>query len=762
MDTERFRAFVYPITFTGRVGSLCSLSQEAGSVDAAIDTTNEESLSLNLFLIVVKEERYLGRIDADSKITGEMLYAGDVTRTGLCYGALVHSPFSHARIRGIDTEAILALPGVLTVLTGADLKGRTFGRQVRDIPPLADKEVRYVGERVAVVVAETRELAEQAAAQVQVNYAPLENIVDFDRALDPGALHVHETPWAYPGAVVTQSDPPNLQSRIIMTHGEDIEKAWAHSAIKVDAVYTTPASHHGYLEPQASIAERGPDGRLHFWVCTKAPYRLRQSLATYFGRDEADIVLHPVAVGGDFGGKGAPVDAVLCGELAQRVARPVRIVLRYNEDLVTTETRHASKIRIRLGCDPQGQLTVLDMDALFNGGAYAGYKPVPTAELVGVRHAAAGYRIPSMRVLSSIVYTHLIPAGHMRAPGSPQITFAIESALDELARQGGWDPFAFRAQNLLNPEDPDAWGHKPIELRVRPTFDAAWESIKPPGTVPIPQGWRYGRGVAIADHPTSAGQLSMRLVPTTGGVTCQVPFPETGTGSHTVVQRLLAQALNRDPTTIAVQQVSTTELPFDQGIGGSRLTGGISLAIRELVEAYQARGQQEAVTVSWSPSEMPYVTSFCVQIAEVAVDPETGQVRVLRLTSAVDVAEIVNPIAHQMQIEGGMAMGYGFAVMEDLVLSEGQVTAANLGEFKIPSPRDVPPFCVILVAGGQGLGAGNVKAIGELSNCPTGGAIANAVADAIGVRLRSLPITAENVWRALKEGGREHAPDISA
>ncbi|MBX5468104.1 MAG: xanthine dehydrogenase family protein molybdopterin-binding subunit [Firmicutes bacterium] len=689
----------------------------------------------------------MARIDAPAKVAGTMAFTADVRRPGLCYAAVVRSPYPHARIRLIDAASARRLDGVVAVVTGRDLPDRTYGRAVRDIPALAKEEVRYVGERVVAVVAETRAAAERAASRVRIEYDPQPAVLDPESALADDAPRVHAQAWAYPGAVVGPDDPPNLQSRVHLTFGGSVEEGLQKAAAIVDAVYTTPAGQHGYLEPQACLAEIDREGRMHLWIPNKSPYRLREQLAAYFDVDPALIEIHPVAIGGDFGGKGSPMDAPLCLELARLVGRPVLLQLRYNEDLTATESRHAGRIRVRVGADVQGRLTALAVDALFNGGAYAGYKPAKTAELLGVREAGGAYRIPALELTARIAYTHTLPGGHMRSPGSPQVVFAVESALDELAAALGIDPVELRRRNLLTTGEVDAHGIQAVEHRGHKTLEAALAALRPR---PVPAGWRYGRGIAIYNRATFPGSTSLRLTREADGrVTVVIPLPETGTGSHTVVQRTVAQALGIPEASVTVVQGSTRELPYDDGVGGSRVTAAIGVAVAQALEAWAAQGHTGTVEVVVRPEGVPRVTSYCVEVAQVAVDPETGQVAVLELLAAVDVAQIVNPLAHQIQLEGGLAMGYGFSVMEDLAVREGQVTAATLGDFKIPSAQDVPPLQVVLVPGGQGLGFGNTKGVGELTNVPTAAAIANAVAQAVGVRIRDLPISAERVYQHL-------------
>jgi len=686
----------------------------------------------------------VSRVDAVDKLTGRAIYAGDVDLPGLCHVAVVRSPLPHARIGRIGTDQARALAGVVGVFTGRDLGHLRYGRRVRDVAVLAVDETRFVGERLAAVVAETRIAAERAAALVAVDLEELPAALDAETALLPGAPAVHEAAWRYAGAVASEADPPNLQS--LVRHGDvdETERALAASAHVVDRTYTFAAGHQGYLEPQACAAMMGADGRVHVWMANKSPYRLRAQIAECLDLDPDVIEVHAVAVGGDFGGKGSPMDAPLCVELSRRTGRPVRLVLRYDEDLTSANPRHSGRIRVRLGCGLSGELTALRAEALCDGGAYAGFKPIPTVSLHGLEVLGSSYRIPAAAVEVRIAYTHTVPRGHMRAPGGPEAVFAFESALDELAVEAGLDPVEMRRRNLLRSGETSPWGATFAEVRGLETLEAATAAVR---TLRAPPGWRLGRGIALYDRPTRPGRSSLRLRQAGAGtgIVAETALPEQGGGSHTVVREGLARLLGVEPDQVEVRQVSTAELPPDDGVGGSRVTAALSVAVAQAAAAFE-EADREPVTVVVEPANVPPVTSFCVQIAQVAVDPGSGQVRVLEVVTAADVAAVVNPAAHLMQLEGGAAMGFGLACLEDLLIREGRVWAAGLGEFRIPGPADVPDWRTVLVEGGRGIGALDVKAVGELANVPTAAAIANAVAGAVGVRVRDLPITAEKVW----------------
>lgn len=688
---------------------------------------------------------------ARDKATGTIRYSADIDAPAALEVALVRSAVPHAEVKVVRTEAALAAAGVIAVVTADDLPPALAGRRVRDMPLLAREVVRFVGEPVAAVLAHSRRAAESAARLVDVDYRDLPAVIDPEAALGDETPLVHAAPWTYPGAVITAESGPNLQSVVTSGDRDRVARALAQAATVVVGSYRTPAGHQGYLEPLTWLAWPANQGIIRLRATTKSPYRLRDQIVACLDLHPDVLQVEPVPLGGDFGGKGGVVEASLCVALARLVGQPVRLTLRSEEDLTATDARHPAVIRVRVGCDGDGRLLGLDFDAIFDGGAYAAAKPIPSVNLHGALECALGYRLPCYFQRSRVAYTNTLPKGHMRAPGSPQTVFAIESALDELAAKAGLSPVELRRRNLLHTGEPDAYGHVWPEARGVETLNAAIAALSP-GT-DAPPNWSAGTGVAVYARPTptpAATSLSLARLPD-GRLALGVAIPETGTGSHAVARNQLAGALRIDPDLVVVQQLPTTELPGDPGVGASRVTVGLTRAVAELAAAWLVSPQQDKVVIELPSATDAPTLSYCAQVAEVAVDRETGQVRIRELVSAVDVAGIVNPRAHQMQVDGGAVMGLGFACYEDLLEEDGQVWAANLSEFKLPTAADVPALRTILVDGGLGIGPANVKAVGELTNVPVAAAVANAVADATGIRVRQLPITAERVYWEIQQ-----------
>ena len=510
------------------------------------------------------------RVEGELKVRGHLLYADDLTLPGLLQVAVVRSPYPHARIVGINVATAEKLPGVRLVLTGADVAAIRYGRAVRDVPILAVDKVRFVGEMVVAAVAESRQIAEEAAVLVDVEYEPLSAAGDPLEALRPDAPAVHEEPWAYAGAARGQAEPVNLMGRATAAHGGDIDAALAAADRVFEHTFRTQAQHHGYLEPHSCTVMVDADGRISVWSCNKSPYRLREQLNAAFGIPIEQITLHTPAVGGDFGGKGSPMDVPLCLELARRTGQPVRMTMRYAEELMAAAPRHASVIKVRVGVSFSGRLQALDAHAVFNGGAYGGFRPSVN---FGAR-AASSYKIPTISVVSERVYTNQVPGGNARAPGAPQFTFAVESMLDMVARELGIEPATFRRNNLLRQGEASPFGDAWPEVRALETLDLAERAYRSASPKDAPRTVRFGRGIALYDratHPAQRSSIRLRLQ-SDGTIEAQVPVMETGTGSHTVVRRVVAEGLDLPLEQVTIRYVDTAHLPYDSGVGGSRVT----------------------------------------------------------------------------------------------------------------------------------------------------------------------------------------------
>jgi CO/xanthine dehydrogenase Mo-binding subunit len=714
----------------------------------------------------------IARLDGIEKVSGTTRYSADVDLPGLVWGKVLRSPLPHARIVRIDAAKARAVPGVLAVLTARDLPDVLVGRRMFDMPVLARDRVRFIGEKVAVAAALDPDLAEEALALVEVEYEDLPAVVDAAAAIEEGAPLVHENPGAYEGAP-PERPHPNVQSVLRFALG-DVEAGFREADRTFEHTFHTQLAHHGYLEPHAGVVAIDDDRRVQVWASNKMPYRLKELLAHALQLPKGQIRVNLTAIGGDFGGKGSLMDLPLAYHLARVTGRPVKMVMRYTEELMAGNPRHPSIITLRTGVMKDGRIVARRVRALFNSGAYAAFKPAPSVNLGGAGMGAGVYRIPNLSIESLCVYTHSIPCGHARSPGEPQMVFAGESHMDMIAKELGLDPAEFRRRNLLADGDRLANGHHLEHVRAKETLEAALEASDWSREKPGP--W-IGRGMAMTHRHIGVGFTNAHVrLETKGTVTLVIGLPDTGTGAHLVLRQVVAEVLGLSLHEVQVELATTDVFETDSGVGGSRVThtGGQAAyrAAEELKEQIRAEAEKigtpgasfatiaQAAARDGRTLEASYfydakahtdVTSFTAQVAEVAVDPQTGQVTVRRFTTAHDVGTIINPLGHQGQIEGGLVQGLGFALSEELGSEGGRISTLSLGDVKLPTVADIPPLTTVLLEDPVGPGPFRAKAIGEGSISAVAPAIANAVADACGVRILDLPITAEKVYFALKE-----------
>ena len=745
------------------------------------------------------------RGEGPEKVTGKSVYAADVSLPGMLWGKALRSPFPHARIVSIDTKQAKAVPGVHAVITAADLPDSLVGRRLRDLPVLARDVVRFVGEKVAAVAADTQEAVEEALLLIDVEYEELPPVFDAHEAMADDAPTLHPDMSRYEGLPQPESDINNVFAHISWGQG-DVERGFAESDLVFEHTFNAQLMHQAYIEPHACVVSVEPAGpetveghRVQVWVNNKDPYALRGQLAAVWGMDEERIVLHPCSIGGDFGGKGSFMDVPLCYYLSLHSGRPVKMVMDYIQELMAANPRHPATMTIRSGVKRDGTLVARQARVVFDSGAYGAFKP--TVYLRGADHLCGVYRIPHARIDSYMVYTNNVPKGHMRSPAKPQVVFAVESHTDLIARELGMDPYQFRQKNLLREGDASPVGHVWQDIRAEETLRRAadavgWDVTKP--AKPAKAGLLTGRGLAITDLSQGVGRFAAKVsINASGRPTLHMAFWDTGTGSHTVLRQMVAQELSVPVDEVDIELLDTSEMPFSSGSGGTRVTYTAGQAVVGAARELRRQIIREAAPLLDSPeedvtlqsgrvvvgpsplrpayyrtinigevvahvgdgtiiaeiefaSEPPDITSFCAQAAEVEVDPETGQITVNRFITAHDVGAILNPLMHQGQIEGGVIQGLGYALMEELQTEDGHISTLSFGDYKIPTSADIPELVTVLVEGNNGPAPYRSKGIGESANIPVAAAIANAVTDAIGTPVPSLPLTAEKVLRAIR------------
>jgi CO/xanthine dehydrogenase Mo-binding subunit len=728
------------------------------------------------------------RVEGQEKVTGALRYTADVSLPGALWGRALRSPYPHARIVRMDTSRAQQVPGVHAVLTGADVRGIRYGRRLFDVPVLAEERVRFVGERVAAVAAEERHAAEEALALIEVEYEDLPAVFDPLAALQEDAPLLHPEVNSYHGLPKPLEHPSNAFVRDTWSKG-NIDEGFNMADVTVDNTFTVPRQHQAYLEPHSCLVWIDEQGRVQVWASSKVPYQVKEQLSVALKLPKERIRLNPVAIGGDYGGKGSPMDIPLAYFLAVHSGRPVKMVMDYVEEFTAGNPRHAAIIQLKTGVKRDGTIVAHQARVFFDSGAYGGFKPVPTVNLGGAAKAAGPYKIPHVHIESVQVYTNTIPGGFMRAPGEPQAVFAIESHIDCIARQLGQDPVDFRLQNLLVDGDETPIGNRYQGIRAKQTLEA----VVTAAGYRTPKGPHIGRGVAMGERPPAGGEshAAVTLNPD-GSVLVHTSIFEPGTGTYTMLRQIVAEELHLPLSGIQVQVWDTDAVPFDTGVGGSRVTRiAGQAAFRAAREVTREVRMVAAELLAWPEESLilhgaevirqdtgashPWaallqrwgrpavgrgavqdmspspVTSFTAQVADVAVDPETGAVRLLRFTTAHDVGTVLNPMDHQGQIDGAVMQGIGYALSEELGVDDGRVTSVSFGDYKIPNMQDIPALHTVILESASGPGPYNARGIGENPSGAVAPAIANAVADAVGVRIMDLPITAEKVYRALAD-----------
>jgi len=734
----------------------------------------------------------LPRVEGKEKVSGQALYTADRRLHGMIWGKVLRSPFPHARIVKIDTSRARSYPGVLALLTAADLPDVLVGRRLRDMPILARERVRFVGEKVAVVAAEEPGVAEEAASLIEVEYEELPAVFDPVAAMQEGAPILHERLASYANLPQPAPKIPNVHSELHYAIG-DLEEGLQKAEYIFEHTFKTQLVHHGYLEPYAAMVAIDSSDRVQVWATNKMPYLLRGHLADAIGVAEEKIIIHLSPIGGDFGGKGALMDIPLCYFIARRTGRPVRMVMSYGEELMASNPRHPSVITLKSGVTGEGKLCARQVRAIFNSGAYGAFKPTVHVNLAGAGNGAGAYFIPNVVIHSCSVYTNSVPCGHMRAPGEPQVIFAVESHMDMIAHELGMNPLELRRRNLLKDGDLLPTKEHVEHVRARATLEAAIRAShwgKPKRRPNI------GRGIALSHRHVGQGQSHAEVaLERDGRVSLLTTIPDTGTGSHTILAQIVAETLTLPLDQVRVVVGNTDAFPFDAGAGGSRVThvaGQAALmaaqgtkeelvkkaaellrvpvkkvilqrgylrasgqpkrkiSLKDLARRLAKSGAEVRVRRQYNAKGHGGITCFVAQVAEVEVEPETGRVKVLKIVTAQDVGTILNPLSHQGQIEGGIIQGLGFSLIEELQSEEGRITTLSLGDFKLPNIQDIPEIKTILVQDPVGPAPFQGKSIGEHSISPVTPAIANALFDAVGVRVTELPITAEKVYLALQ------------
>jgi len=736
--------------------------------------------------------------DGLDKVTGRTRYLHDLELPRLAHGKILRTRLPHARIVRLDTNRARALPGVLAVLTAEDVEQRPFGF-AKDQLALKRGKVRCIRDEIAAVVAETPELAEEALALIDVEYAELPAVFDPLKALEPGAPLVHE-----------ELATNRHRLRYQFTHG-DVDQALAEAAVVVEGTYrlnfVTPAC----MGTMVALADWDHAGNLTMWTTTQVPFLYQRDLgdALGVGGDRVRVLQPPV--GGNFG-RGLdvyPID-VIAALLARAARRPVKVEFDRVEEFVACPTREPCAIRLRTAADRDGRLLAREGHVTIDGGAYTSWGS--TTPYVMLSTVAGLYRVPNVRFDTTIAYTNNPYSGSMRGYGNPESTFAVESQMDDLADRLGIDRLELRRLNASQPGDVNPQGFVLTSFAMRECLEAAAEEIaKDPPT--IATGWKRGVGYAGMFHVGGGARIyrsdgcgAIVKLDDFGKVTLITGASEIGQGSETVLAMIVAETLGVPLERVDVINSDTSVRPWDVGTHASRTTFVAGNAARLAAEKVrtqlldmaaaqfdepaaalgvkggwvffrrdpQRRLQYEAVARAGHfreggcvlvaeafydpPTTMldkdfqgnvsaAYTSAF--QAVLVDVDPESGRVVVRKVVSAHDVGRALNPAAAEGQVHGGVHMGLGYALSEKLVIEQGQVLTQTFMDYAMFKADDMPEIVVRLIESIDAEGPFGAKGLGKSGVIPVAAAVRNAIKDAIGVRFNELPITPERVRAAV-------------
>ncbi len=740
--------------------------------------------------------------DAAEKVSGEALFGADVMFPDMLHGAVLMSDRAHAVIKRIDTSRALALPGVQAVITGEDLPDIRFGTRDEGYV-LARGKVTCAGQRVAAVAAEDPDTAQEAAALIKVEYEDLPLFLDPEEAARPDAPAIF--PWADTSFVSDERFGPNVFVRQVHQQG-DVERGLAQADYVFEDVFETGRFHQCYLEPHVAVARVDAGGMINVWTTTQGHFRIRDETAQVLGIPLARLDVYATQIGGGFGGKNPITVEPICVALAQRTGRPVQVNMSRFEEMVGAQTRAASRIYLKTGVKKDGTFTARWGRAFYSCGAVGIITPARSEYLAGC------YRFPHFFAESMGVYTNHIPASSYRAPGGPQAGFAGESQIDMIAARLEMDPVELRLKNAMQRGDVHVTGQKFVVCGFSDTLKAVDKAARKVGCTPgspgpksAPRGgkvraWGIGCAPWWGASMNSAAQITVNTDDTVGVATGSVDL----TGTNVVFAQIVAEKLGVTPENISVTVPPTSGIPYTEGSVGSRtalmtgivveqatdrvitglfemyaeLTGAPKdrlvigdgevnieggsepgIGIGTLAEASQAAGHG-AIASTVTLSDLERLPSFAVQAAEVEVDLETGRIRVLRLILGQDVGTALNPLLVEGQMEGAATQSLGAAIMEDLIIgADGRVQNPTLLDYMTPTALDTPPMDCIIVETAPGLGPYGAKGVGEPPIIPAGPAIASAVFNATGVRVKRLPITPEVLWRAMREARGDQAAD---
>lgn len=745
------------------------------------------------------------RLDGLEKVTGQAIYGDDLKFPNMLYGKALRSECAHAKILNIKIDKAGRLPGVRAVVTGKDTPF-LGGEALMDYPFLAIDKVRYVGEPIAAVAAIDEEVAEEAIDLIEVEYEPLPALLDPQKAMEPSAPLIHERMNTYKHLpVIKPIENSNICHYIQFIKG-DVEKGWDGSDLLFEDTFTTQMVQHGAIEPHMAIAQVDPAGKITVWVTNDSPHRLRMDLSNAMGIPLKRLrVISPPYIGGNFGGKGGLKVETICIPLALRVNhRPVKMVLTREEVFTASLVRHPSIVQLKTGVKKDGRIWAREAKVIYDTGAYA--EKGPTVCQQACVAAVGPYKIPNVKVDGYCVYTNKPIAGAYRGYGIPQVAWAHESQMDIIAHKLGMDPVEIRMKNVVGEGDISPTGQQKLHsVGLKECIKKVAESVD----WNRPKEKYRGKGMACAfkNTKTPTGSSAIVIVSQDGSVEVLTSTVEIGQGSKTILAQMVAEELGVPVENVIMVTPDTDITPFDASTTSSRSTFHMGNAVRRAAKdareqlfliaseilgedsedlaiekglIFSKKNPGKKLTITqvikheyqagldiigkdsfypiaegetggmWSAPSIFWM--YGAHYAEVEVDIETGRVKILKISGAHDVGKAINPSTCQGQIEGGMVHGIGPTLFEEMIIGErGEVVNPSFLDYRMPAAPDIPEITSLIVEAPHREGPWGAKGIGEMTVVPMAPAIANAIDDAVGVRIKDLPITPDKILKALKE-----------
>jgi CO/xanthine dehydrogenase Mo-binding subunit len=749
------------------------------------------------------------RVDYLEKVTGAAKFASDLTVPGMLHGRIVRSTVPHARIKSIDVSAALAMPGVVAVLTGADMANLPgadphWGVAMKDRPVIAIDKVRYVGDPVAAIAALDEYSAEEALDAIIVEYETLPFVTTSQEALQADAPLVHESMTPLPDYYFKGRAAAREGSNVFQHYNYqsgDVEQAFAQAHRIFEHEYGFPMVFHYAMEPHVVIADCRADS-LELWSCGQTPTAIQRVCAQLFGMAQAQVRVHSPYVGGGFGGKASVKIDPLVAALSWKAKAPVRVCLSTQESMLTCR-RLSAQVRLKTAVDAEGRLLAKSISVVMDGGAYA--DTGPAVAIKSAIRAIGPYRIPNLKLEAIGVYTNTVPGAAFRSIGGPQGVWATESQMDEMAAALGHDPVQFRLMNMVDKGETIKPDLRPLDVDLKSALRQAAAGMEQ--LAGNSQSTRmFGAAVAATDPGIlPIGNAIVRLK-ADGSVRVLTDTVEIGQGARGVQRLVAARVLKQPLARVSVAEPDTEHAPYDWGTGASRSTVVIGLAVELACEDIASQVLQMASDVfggvpadyslceegvqgpsgSYPFGEMlrrfhgidagefigigrvtpktrrgdfalaPLFWETAAGVCEIDVDQGTGAIKLLRYVSAADVGRVINRKAAEGQDEGAAVMGLGHALSEEYVYADGQLINGTMFDYHVPTLDEAPgEMLTLLLESGDGPGPDGARGMGEGAILPIAPAIANALARATGARIRDLPMTPEKVWRALKEARKQ-------